>query len=159
MDIILIAGMTESRVIGKNNQLPWDISEDLQNFKNLTSGKTILMGRKTFDSIGRPLPKRNNIVLSRSMLSQEGIIVCKTIEKGIAKAREFGSELFIIGGSTIYQQALPFANKMYLSYIKQEYQGDTYFPNFNQEDWEIKERKDFAEFEFVIYQKKKSDTK
>ena len=154
MNIILIAGMTKSRVIGKDNQLPWNISEDLQNFKKLTLEKTVLMGRKTFDSIGRPLPKRNNLVLSRSMPSQEGIIVCSSIEQSIEKAKQYNQDLFIIGGSTIYQQFLPYANKMYLSYIKQEYEGDTYFPEFNKEDWEIESTQDFQEFEFVVYRRK-----
>ena len=146
--------MTKSRVIGKDNQLPWNISEDLQNFKKLTLEKTVLMGRKTFDSIGRPLPKRNNLVLSRSMPSQEGIIVCSSIEQSIEKAKQYNQDLFIIGGSTIYQQFLPYANKMYLSYIKQEYEGDTYFPEFNKEDWEIESTQDFQEFEFVVYRRK-----
>ena len=151
----MIAGMTKSRIIGKNNQLPWNIPEDLQNFKRLTSGKTVLMGRKTFDSIGRPLPNRNNIVLSRSMSPQEKVIVCRTIEESILQAKQFDQDLFVIGGSTIYQQFLPIANKMYLSYIKQEYEGDSYFPNFNKEDWGIEMKQDFSEFEFVIYRRKK----
>ena len=155
MNTIIIAGMTHSRVIGKDNRLPWNIPEDLQNFKNLTSGKSILMGRKTFESIGRPLPNRKNIVLSRSMPKQPGIFVCPSIEAGINRAKEFDQDLFIIGGSTIYQQALPFTDKMYLSFIKKDYQGDTYFPKFNKEDWEIESTKDFKEFEFVVYRRKK----
>ncbi len=154
MNIILIAGMTNSRVIGKDNALPWHIPEDLKNFKELTSGKTILMGRKTYESIGRPLPNRNNLVLSRSMPPTENLIICNNIEDSIKKAKTFNQDLFIIGGSTIYQQFLPYANKMYLSYIKKEYQGDTYFPEFNKEEWEIEQTKDFEEFEFVIYRRK-----
>ena len=154
MDIIIIAGMTKSRVIGKNNQLPWNIPEDLQNFKKHTLNKTILMGRKTYESIGRPLPKRNNVILSRTMPPQEGIHVVNNIPAAINLSKELNQDLFIIGGSTIYKQVLPYANKMYLSYIKQEYEGDTYFPEFNQEDWEIESTEKFIEFEFKIYRRK-----
>jgi len=152
--IIIIVGMTKSGLIGKDNALPWRIPEDLQNFKRLTSGNTIVMGRKTYESIGKPLPNRNNIVISRTMPVQDGITVCRTINEGLEKAKEFGKDIFIIGGATIYEQTLSIADKMYISYIKNDYHGDTYFPKFNKEDWVMESRKDYPEFEFIVYRRK-----
>ena len=148
--------MTKNRVIGKDNSLPWHIPEDLKNFKELTTENTVIMGRKTWESIPekfRPLPNRNNIVISRN-LSAEGADVCSSVKEALEKAKSYGKEIFIIGGSSIYEQFLPLTDKMYISYLKEEYAGDTYFPNFNKEDWEIIERKDFAEFEFIVYERK-----
>ena len=148
--------MTKNRVIGKDNSLPWHIPEDLKNFKRLTEGNTVVMGRKTWQSIPekfRPLPNRNNIVISRNISAIKGAEVCSSLEKALEKAQSYGQEIFIIGGSSIYEQFLPLADKMYISYLKKEYSGDTYFPNFNKEDWEIAEKKDFTEFEFVVYKR------
>ena len=155
--VSIIVGMTKDRVIGKDNSLPWHIPEDLKNFKELTTENAVIMGRKTWESIPekfRPLPNRNNIVISRNMNSLEGIDVCSSVEEALEKAKSYDKEIFIIGGSSIYEQFLPLTDKMYISYLKEEYAGDTYFPNFNKEDWEIIERKDFAEFEFIVYERK-----
>lgn len=149
--------MTKEGVIGKDNSLPWKIPEDLQNFKNVTSGKTVIMGRKTFESIPekyRPLPNRHNIIISRSMSSQEGIDVCRSVKEALEKAESYGKEVFIIGGSSIYEQTLPSADKMYLSFVKKDYQGDTYFPKFNKEEWTVENKKEFQEFELVTYIRK-----
>ena len=149
--------MTKDRVIGRNNSLPWNIPEDMQNFKQLTTGNTVIMGRKTFESIPenfRPLPNRHNIIISRNMDAQEGIDVCKNVPKALEKAKSYGKEIFVIGGSSIYEQTLPLADKMYLSLVKKDYEGDTYFPNFNKDEWIIEDRKDFTEFEMVTYVRK-----
>lgn len=149
--------MTKDRVIGRNNSLPWNIPEDMQNFKNLTSGKTVIMGRKTFESIPekfRPLPNRHNIIVSRNMSLQPGIDVCKSVHEAIEKAKSYGKETFIIGGSSIYEQTLPLADKMYLSLVKKKYEGDSYFPNFNKDGWIVESRKDFQEFELLTYVRK-----
>ncbi len=158
--ISIIAGMTKNRVIGKNNQLPWHIPEDLQNFKKITNGKTVLMGRKTYESLPakfRPLPNRKNIVISRTMLPEAGLDVCKSMEEAVERANAAKEEFFVIGGASIYQQALPFADKLYISYIKskegKEYEGDTYFPEFDLNDWEEELREDHDEFEFVVYRR------
>jgi dihydrofolate reductase len=154
--VSIIVGMTKNKVIGKDNSLPWHLPEDLKNFKELTAGNTVIMGRKTWESIPerfRPLPNRNNIVISRNINSLEGIDVCSSVEEALEKAKSYDREIFIIGGSSIYEQFLPLTDKMYISYLKEEFDGDTYFPNFNKEDWKVVERKDFTEFEFVVYQK------
>ena len=140
--------------MGKQNALPWHISEDLKNFKRLTTGNTIIMGRKTFDSIGKPLPNRNNLVISGSMEQKEGIEVCKSIPEALEKAKKHGKEIFIIGGATIYQQALPFVERMYISWIKEEYEGDTYFPEVNLKEWYIISEEEHVEFFLVTYQRK-----
>ena len=154
MEVIIIAAMDPNRVIGKENKLPWDIPEDLQNFKKLTSGNTIVMGKNTFDSIGRPLPNRHNIVLSRSMGPREGIDVCKNIDEALEKGRSYGKDIFVIGGARVYEQMLAIADKLYLSHVKKEYEGDAFFPEFNKDEWEIEKREEHEAFEFVVYKRK-----
>ncbi|MBS3136179.1 dihydrofolate reductase [Candidatus Woesearchaeota archaeon] len=151
----IIAAMTKDRVIGKDNKLIWNIPVDLKNFRNITSGNTVIMGRKTFESIGNPLPNRHNIVVSSSMQHVDGIDVCKDIKEALAKAKEYGKEIFIIGGSSIYRQTVPFADKMYISWVKKYYHGDAYFPDFDIVEWEVIEEKNFPEFDFVVYKRRK----
>jgi len=147
--------MTRNRVIGKNNSLPWHIPEDLKNFKEVTLNKTVVMGRKTFDSIvsmiGKPLPNRKNIVLSRSMQPQEGVEVCS-----IQQILDLKEDAFIIGGASIYKQFLPYVDRMYISWIKKDYEGDSLFPEFSLDNFKVIEKKDFEEFEFVIYERHRS---
>lgn len=154
MDIIIIAAMTKNRVIGKDGKLPWDIPEELNMFRSLTKDSTVMMGRRTYDSIGHPLPKRNNIIVSRSVSAIEGVDVYNNIKDAVTKAKSYGKVIFIIGGSTIYKETIPIADKMFLSYIKKDYDGDTYFPEFNEDDWAIEKKEDHEEFEFVIYKRK-----
>ncbi|MFH1972748.1 MAG: dihydrofolate reductase [archaeon] len=153
----LIVGMTRNRVIGKDNTLPWNIPEDLKNFKEITLNKTVVMGRKTFDSIvsmlGKPLPNRKNIVLSRNMQPQEGVEVCS-----MQQILELKEDAFIIGGASIYKQFLPYVDRMYISWIKKDYEGNSLFPEFNLEDFIVLEKKDFEEFEFVIYERRRGKT-
>jgi dihydrofolate reductase len=149
------AALTKNRVLGKDNKLLWHISEDLQNFKRLTLGNTVIMGLKTFESIGsKPFPDRNNIVLSFQKLDIPGVTVCTSIPEALDKGREFGKEIFIGGGASIYKQFLPFADKMFLSYVKKEYEGDVYFPEFDEAEWNVVKREDHEEFEFVEYERK-----
>ena len=153
--MIIIAAMARNRVIGNNNAMPWHISEESRQARRLTMGNTLIMGRKTFESLGsRPLPGRTNIVISRTLPQTEGIHVCKTFEDAIRKARSCEKECFIFGGSEVYRQALPLADKMYLSYIKKDYDGDAYFPEFDQTEWETTKEEDHAEFVFVVYERK-----
>lgn len=154
MVICIIAALTKDRVIGKGGKLPWHISEDLKNFKRLTSGNTVVMGRRTFESIGRPLPNRNNVVLSSSMPPTEGVDVCRTFEAAMQVAKSHGKDVFVIGGARVYRDALPFAEKMYLSWVKGDYEGDTYFPEFDESEWEVERREDRGEFELVVYGRK-----
>ena len=150
--------MTQERVIGKDNTLPWHIPEELKSFKELTSEQVVIMGRKTYDSLPpkfRPLPNRVNIVISRSMQPQEGIDVCHSIQESIDKAKSYNKDIFIIGGSTIYKEFLPIADTMFISYIKGNFEGDTYFPEFNKEEWDIAETVEFDQFTRIKYVRKK----
>lgn len=155
--VSLIVGMTKDRVIGNKGTLPWHIPDDLKNFKGITEGNVVIMGRKTWDSLPtkfKPLPNRINLVVSSSLENRSGIIVCRSLEEALQKARGFKKEICIIGGATIYQQALPLVQKMYISIIKKEVAGDTFFPNFNKEEWKVAEEKEFPEFMFAIYERK-----
>ncbi len=153
--ISIIVAMDKNHVIGKNNKIPWHISEEVKNFKKLTSGNTVIMGRKTFESIGRPLPDRNNIVISSSLSQIPNVDVCKTFEESIIKAKSYGKDIFIIGGGTVYEQAIPLAGKMYISYVKGEYEGDVYFPEFDEKEWHVEKKEGHAEFELLVYVRKK----
>ena len=135
MRIALIAALAENRVIGRDNQLPWHISADLKHFKALTMGKPIVMGRKTWESIGRPLPGRKNIVVTRDTAYQaEGCQVVHSIEQAMDAVAE-SDELMIIGGAGLYQQTLEFADRLYLTRVRAEVDGDTWFPEIDPQQW------------------------
>lgn len=136
MRISLIAAIGQQGQIGLNNELLWHIREDLINFKKVTLGHHILMGRKTFQSIGKPLPKRQNIVVSRSGLELAGIKQVSSLTEGFELAASEGEqELFVIGGGDIYRQALPYASKIYLSKVDYTGQADTFFPEYKHLTW------------------------
>lgn len=132
-EICIIAAMSENRVIGKDGQIPWRIPEDLRRFKELTTPHPIIMGRKTFDSIGRPLPKRSNIVLSRDIdFNPIGIYRTPRLKDAISFASELDKErIFIIGGGEIYRQTLYLTQRLFLTVIDGNFEGDTYFPNYS----------------------------
>ncbi len=154
----IIVAMSSNRVIGVNNTLPWHISEDLKHFKFLTVGHTIIMGRKTYDSIGRALPNRRNIVISRNIeISCEGAEVVHSIENAFSISKNDG-EVFVIGGSNIYEQALHLVDHLYITEIKKSFLGDAFFPEINKSIWVETSREDHIandglEFSFVNYQK------
>lgn len=139
---IIVAVAGKKRVIGKAGGMPWHIPEELKRFKEITIGHPIIMGRKTHESIGKVLPERTNIVISRDPVYQaEGIIVAHSLEKAIqlAKDQPGSQEVFVIGGGEIYKQALPITDKLYLTVIDQEIAGDTFFP-------------DYSEFKKIVWQ-------
>jgi dihydrofolate reductase len=162
MHITLIAAVARNRVIGKNNDLIWHMPEDLKFFKKTTLGHSVVMGRKTFESFGRPLPGRTNIVLSRSKKPvHPDVVMFSKLEDAIVYCKENGEdECFIAGGAEIYQQALPLADRMIITEIHAEFEGDTFFPDFNPQEWkEIsrdkrkKDTKNPYDYSFVIYEK------
>ncbi|MNJ92960.1 Dihydrofolate reductase [compost metagenome] len=133
--ITIVVAISENNAIGKDNQLLWHLPADLKHFKNKTTGKTIIMGRKTYDSIGKPLPNRRNIVITRQRgLQLAGIEVVNSLEEAISicKADE---EVFIIGGAEIYRQALPLVHKIELTRVHQEFEADAFFPELASETW------------------------
>ncbi|MDQ7016683.1 MAG: type 3 dihydrofolate reductase [Gammaproteobacteria bacterium] len=137
MKLSIIVAMDRNRLIGNNNQLPWHLPADLQFFKKTTLGKPILMGRKTHESIGRPLPGRRNIIISRNLDYQaNGCDVVHSIEAALELVHEC-EEAMLIGGATLYQQALPLAQRLYLTLVEAECEGDCWFPDYQQhEKWQ-----------------------
>lgn len=133
MIISMIAAMADNRIIGKDNQMPWHLPADFAWFKRCTMGKPVVMGRKTYESIGRPLPGRLNIVISRdASLFIEGVTTVTSIEQALEVAGEV-EEVMIIGGGAIYAACLPMANKLYITHIEAEIEGDTQFPDWGNE--------------------------
>lgn len=161
MIISIIAAMDRNRLIGNNNQLPWHLPADLAHFKKVTLNKPILMGRKTYESIGRPLPGRENIVLSRTEdLEIEGVTVVNSLEDVVQACADV-EEIMVIGGSAIYELVLPRAQRMYLSYVDGEFEGDAWFPDVDESQWEITEsiaqepdEKNHYACRFVTYERK-----
>jgi dihydrofolate reductase len=137
MLVSIIAAMDRNRLIGNNNQLPWHLPADLAHFKRVTMGKPIIMGRKTFESIGRPLPGRSNIVLTRSINFQaDGVMIAHSVEEALKQAGG-ASEVMIIGGSSIYELFLPEADRLYLTCVEDSYEGDAWFPEFDSDQWRV----------------------
>jgi len=163
MIISLIAALARNGVIGKDNDLPWSLPDDMKYFMQTTKGHHIIMGRKNYDSIPekfRPLPNRTNIVVTRQKdLDLAGCKVVNSLESAVQIASAASEpELFIIGGSTIYKLGLPIANRLYLTEIDADLDGDTYFPAFNRTEWKEMSRKHHPAderhaypFDFVIY--------
>jgi dihydrofolate reductase len=162
--IILIAAKAKNRVIGRDNQLIWTLPSDLKRFKNLTTGNFLLMGRKTYESIGRPLPNRTHLILSRNPEFQapEGHYSFKKIEDAIIFCNKIGVEkLFIIGGGQIYRETLSFCDQLEITEVNVELEGDAYFPEIDSKIWKEAGREDFPAdekneypFSFVTYEKR-----
>ena len=141
--ISLIAAMDRDRLIGLGNRLPWHLPADLRHFKRVTMGKPILMGRRTFESMGRALPGRHNIVVTRDRgFAAPGCTVVHSVDQALAAAGPY-PELVVIGGAAFYAQLIPMAGRMYLTLIDASFQGDTFFPAYRQEDWKEVSRRDF----------------
>lgn len=142
MIISLIAAMGKNRVIGKDNSLPWKLPEDMKRFKKLTLGKPVIMGRKTFESIGKPLPDRKNIILTKDKnYRAEGCIIAHSADNAL-KAAKTGKEIMIAGGEQIFREFLPKASRMYLTFIDKDFEGDAHFPKYNQAEWKETKREE-----------------
>ncbi|MBL3590000.1 MAG: type 3 dihydrofolate reductase [gamma proteobacterium endosymbiont of Lamellibrachia anaximandri] len=142
--ISLIWAMAENRVIGRNNQLPWHLSADLQHFKRLTLGKPIVMGRKTWESLPGLLPKRQHIVVTGNRgYRAEGALVVHSIDEAVAAAGD-AQEIMIVGGGAFYAQMLPRADRLYLTLVHTEVEGDAWFPEFDLSAWREVGREDFT---------------
>ena len=153
MNIVIIAAVSENNIIGYQGKIPWHIPEDLKRFKELTSGNAVIMGRKTYDSIGKPLPKRTNIVVTRNKnFEAKGISVAHSLEDAIKQSQDFG-RAYIIGGQQIYEQAMPLADKLELTLVHKAVQGDSVFPKINYREWKETSRTGKQEYSFVTYTK------
>lgn len=136
MSLSLIVAMTKNCVIGKDNQMPWYLPADLAWFRQNTTGKPVIMGRKTFESIGRPLPKRTNIVLSHQPFEHDGVIWKDSLESAVDFVRD-SEEIMLIGGGQLFNEYLSKADRLYLTEIQTELDGDTFFPSINWDEWHI----------------------
>lgn len=141
--------MSLNRVIGAGNQIPWHLPEDFRWFKQMTTGHVIVMGRKTFESIGRPLPNRETIVLSRGDFSHPGVRVIRNLDE--LKPLAADRHIFICGGAQVYQQALPLCSDLYLTLVKREVEGDAFFPPFEEQFELAEEIRDTSEFKIRHY--------
>lgn len=152
----MIAAVAENGVIGKNGDIPWNIPEDLEHFREVTMGYPVVMGSSTYRSLpenARPLEGRKNIVLTRSGIdAPESVAEATSLDEAWGLARETGKEkVFVIGGASVYEQVLPEADRMILTRVHDEPEGDTYFPDWNQDNWEEVKRDDRGEISFVTY--------
>src|SRR3990167_3943942 len=136
--ISAIAAMTEHRVIGKGNKMPWHLPADLKHFKTITNGHQVLMGRKTYESIGNPLPNRTNIILTRDhKYSAPDCIILNDAESAVSLATELDmDEIFVIGGAEIYRQLMPQIQRVYLTIVHHDFEGDAFFPELKMDEWQ-----------------------
>ncbi|MCL6269225.1 dihydrofolate reductase [Sansalvadorimonas sp. 2012CJ34-2] len=157
MKIAMIAAVAENNAIGIDNKLPWYLPGDLRYFKAVTMGKPIIMGRKTFESLKRPLPGRTNIVMTRDeSFYHEGVRVVRSLEEAVSLAESIAmidgaSEVMVIGGEQIYRQALPKAERLYLTKVSQSFAGDAFFPALEETEWQEKAREDHETDEGLKY--------
>lgn len=159
----IIAAISDNNVIGKDNKLIWHLPEDLKRFKQLTTGHTIIMGRKTFESLGRVLPNRKHIVLTRDtnyQVDDENVEIVNDIES-LEEYINPEEENFVIGGAIIYRQLIPKVDKLYITRIHEKFEGDAYFPVINEAEWKeaekiqgVKDEKNTYDYEFLIYVRK-----
>jgi dihydrofolate reductase len=151
--MIIVGAMASNGVIGSGDGMPWDVPEEYQHFQRLIDGQTILIGRRSYEIFRKTLTSAHNIVVSRSAGTLTGALVVPSVEEAMRAAESFGPRYFSAGGATIYAQTIPLAETMYLSYIKGAYAGDTFFPPFDEAEWQVERREDHPRFEFVVYKR------
>ena len=162
--ITIIAAIGNNNVLGKDNQLLWHLPKDLKHFKSLTEHHPVIMGRKTYESIGKPLPNRTNIVISRKEnWFQEGILIVSSIKEAIKFAKKIDENIFIIGGGNIYEQTMDFADRLEITQVKADFEADTFFPKINEKIWmktreECHEKDDKNNYDFCFQTYEKSGT-
>jgi len=152
-----VVAMSNNNVIGVNNKLPWQLKDDLEHFKEYTTGKIIIMGRKTFESIGRPLPNRQNFVISSNLREIDGISIFQNLEKAIIAAKKYNKnlnsaqEIAIIGGGYLFRDSINYFNKLVLTRVDCEIDGDVYYPKIDLRNWELESSEDFLKSEVNQY--------
>jgi dihydrofolate reductase len=159
LKIVIISAVARNGVIGKaNGEMPWNVSEEFKHFKNTTMGFPIIMGRKTFESLGKPLKGRENIVITRSKnfsYNSKEVRVFNSLQDGIEFAKSLNKEkIFITGGGEIYKQAIKITDELIISHMKFEAEGEVKFPEISENDWNVESREDYEQFEIVIYKRK-----
>ena len=152
--MIIISAMSYDHVIGSGDGMPWKVPEEYQQFLRFVEGQTVIMGRRSYEIFGDDLTSAHNIVVSRSVTAMPGAVVCPGIDEAVATARSYGKTVFSAGGGSIYAQTIPLADTLYLSYIKGHFEGDTYFRDFDEAEWDVVRREDHPAFEFVVYKRR-----
>jgi dihydrofolate reductase len=152
--MIIIAAMSARRVIGTRNGLPWNIPEEYQQFVDFVNGNTVIMGRRSYEIFGADLGETNMIVVSRSAKQLHRATVVDSIPGAVEHANSLGKTVFSAGGASIYEQTIPLADTMYLSYIHGDYDGDTFFPAFDESEWHAERTEDHRRFRFVIWKRR-----
>lgn len=140
--ITIVVAIAQNHAIGKDNQLLWNLPRDLKHFKDITTGHTVIMGRKTYDSVGKPLPKRRNIIITRQNITIEGCEVVSSIEDALALCAD-EEEVFVAGGAEIYRQSMHLVNRIYLTIVKKDFEADSFFPPIDEKEWKTVAREDF----------------
>ncbi len=156
--VVMVAAVADNGVIGRDGGLPWHLSEDLQHFRRVTTGNTVVMGRATFDSIGRALPNRTNIVVTRNRdWSHEGVLVAGSLAEAIELAADHDGDVMIMGGAQIYEAALPLATHQVLTEVHQSPDGDTSYPSWDPGDWVEEQRETHDGHDFVWWARREGD--
>ena len=152
--IVMVAAVAENGVIGLDGDIPWSISEDLKHFRRVTRDNTVVMGRRTFDSIGHPLPFRTNVVITRDRAwSHDGVFVAHDVDEAIALSQEFDGDVMVMGGAQIYAAAMPRATHQVLTEVHQSPEGDTHYPAWDRDEWVETERESHDGFDFVWWER------
>jgi len=159
--IKLIVAKASNNIIGNNNELIWHLPNDLKHFKNTTTNHPIIMGRKTYESLGRPLPNRTNIVVTRDLnFTDDKVVITHSLEQAINEAQAINYDIFIIGGGNIYKQAMDLVDELYITEVHHEFDGDTYFPEIDEDEFEeifrehhLKDEKHPYAYSFVTYKR------
>lgn len=152
--ITLISAMSRDHVIGTEDGMPWNVPEEYEQYRNFIKDQTVIMGRKSYAIFGPDLTSKHNFVVSRSMKEGDNYRVMDSLEAALEAAGKLDRKIFVAGGGSIYAQALPLADEMYLSYIKGDFEGIVYFPEFDASNWEVVEEKDHEAFEFFHYRRR-----
>lgn len=163
----IIVAKASNNVIGMSNELIWHLPNDLKHFKNLTTNHPIIMGRKTYESLGRPLPNRTNIIITRNAKwKDDKVVITHSLEEALSKAKEVNEECFVIGGGEIYKQAMLIADELYVTEVHHEFEGDTFFPEIDEEVYEeisrenyLKDDKHLYAYSFLTYKRIKDEEK
>jgi dihydrofolate reductase len=156
--MIIISAMSENRVIGNGDGMPWNVPEEYDQYLQFVTGNTVIMGRRTYEIFGTDLPASTTAIVVTRNTNLPGVTTASSLNSALEMASRFETTVFVAGGGSIYERALPLAAEMYLSFIKGHFQGDTYFPEFCDDDWKIIEEREEPEFLFRRYQRQTTAT-
>ena len=159
MTVSQVVAISENHVIGKDNKLLWYLPNDLKHFKEITTGHTVIMGRKTYESVGKPLPRRRNIIITRQAITIDGCEVVNSLEAALALCRD-EDEVFIVGGAEIYKQSMHLTDRIYLTIVHKDFEGDSFFPEIKKTEWKEVFREDhkpdeknLIPYSFITYER------